>query len=82
MRSNERGGLYLKELRRISTIKSIGSSTRIERASLSDKEIEELLSNTKISKLKTRDEQEVMEYYETLGIIYENYINKSYGELY
>jgi len=65
--------IYLKELRRISTIESIGSSTRIEGSTLTDKEIEELLSNIKISKLKTRDEQEVIGYYETLEIIYENY---------
>jgi len=65
--------LYLKELKRISTIESIGSSTRIEGATLIDKEIEELLSDIKISKLKTRDEQEVVGYYDTLEIIYENY---------
>ncbi len=74
--------LYLKELRRISTIESIGSSTRIEGATLSDKEIEELLSKIKISKLKTRDEQEVIGYYETLELIYENYESIKLSENY
>jgi len=67
--------IYLKELRKIATIESIGSSTRIEGGTLTDKEIEELLKNVKITKLKTRDEQEVIGYYDTLEIIYENYDN-------
>ncbi|GMT45832.1 MAG: cell division protein Fic [bacterium] len=65
--------IYLKELRRIATIESIGSSTRIEGGTLTDKEIKELLNDVKITKLKTRDEQEVVGYYDTLEIIYENY---------
>ena len=67
--------IYLKELRKIATIESIGSSTRIEGGTLTDKEIEELLNDVKITKLKTRDEQEVIGYYDTLEIIYENYDN-------
>jgi len=65
--------VYLRELRKIATIESLGSSTRIEGATLSDKEIEELLDDVKITKLKTRDEQEVIGYYETLEVIYESY---------
>ena len=34
---------YLKELRKIATIESIGSSTRIEGAALTDEEVEKLL---------------------------------------
>lgn len=67
--------IYLKELRKIATIESIGSSTRIEGGTLTDKEIEKLLNDVKITKLKTRDEQEVIGYYDTLEIIYENYNN-------
>jgi len=67
--------IYLKELRKIATIESIGSSTRIEGGTMTDKEIEELLNDVKITKLKTRDEQEVIGYYDTLEIIYENYDN-------
>jgi len=74
--------IYLKELRKIATIESIGSSTRIEGATLTDKEIEELLNNVKITKLKTRDEQEVIGYYDTLEIIYENYDNIKLSENY
>ena len=67
--------IYLKELRKIATIESIGSSTRIEGGTLTDKEIEQLLSNVKITELKTRDEQEVIGYYDTLELIYENFDN-------
>ena len=74
--------IYLKELRKIATIESIGSSTRIEGATLTDKEIEELLNDIKITKLKTRDEQEVIGYYDTLEIIYENYDNIKLSENY
>lgn len=65
--------IYLKELRKIATIESIGSSTRIEGAMLSDNEIKELLNKVRIVELKTRDEQEVIGYYETLELIYENF---------
>jgi len=64
---------YLKELRKIATIESIGSSTRIEGATLTDKEVEKLLKSVKINKLEKRDEQEVVGYYEALEIILENY---------
>ena len=65
--------IYLKELRRIATIESIGSSTRIEGGTLTDMEIKELLNDIKITELKTRDEQEVIGYYDTLEVILENY---------
>lgn len=68
-----RENIYLKELKRIATIESIGSSTRIEGGTLTDQEIEELLNNVEITKLETRDQQEVIGYYETLELIYENY---------
>ena len=74
--------IYLKELRKIATIESIGSSTRIEGVTLSDEEIKELLKNVKTTELKTRDEQEVIGYYDTLEIIYENYDNISLSESY
>lgn len=63
---------YLKELRKIATIQSIGSSTRIEGSTLTDVEIASLVKNLKISKLQTRDEQEVGGYYDTLETIIEN----------
>src|SRR5882757_337004 len=60
---------YLKELRKIATIESIGSSTRIEGAILTDTEVEKLLKSVKINKLTTRDEQEAIGYYEGLQVI-------------
>ena len=74
--------VYLKELRKIATIESIGSSTRIEGSTLSDEEIKKLLNDIKITKLKTRDEQEVIGYYDTLEIIYENYTQIRLSENY
>jgi len=78
----QRENLYLKELRKIATIESIGSSTRIEGAQLTNEEIKQLLENMAITKLETRDQQEVIGYYDVLEIIYESYselpISKSY----
>lgn len=64
---------YLKELKKIATIESIGSSTRIEGGTLTDNEIKDLLNTIKITELKTRDEQEVIGYYDTLEIIFDNF---------
>lgn len=74
--------IYLKELRRIATIESIGSSTRIEGGTLSDAEIADLINKIKITELETRDEQEVIGYYDTLEIICENYNNIVFSENY
>jgi len=52
----------LSALRRVATIESIGSSTRIEGSWLSDQEVALLLSNIEIKKFDTRDEQEVAGY--------------------
>lgn len=73
---------YLKELRKIATIESIGSSTRIEGATLTDEEVEKLLKSVKITKLQSRDEQEVVGYYEALEIILENYADIEISERY
>lgn len=78
----QKENLYLKELRKIATIESIGSSTRIEGALLTNEEIKDLLENLEITKLKTRDEQEVAGYYDVLEIIYENYTNISISKNY
>ncbi len=73
---------YLKELRKIAAIESIGSSTRIEGATLTDKEVQDLLKDIKITKLKSRDEQEVIGYYEVLELIYDNYPSIKLSENY
>ncbi len=73
---------YLKELRKIATIESIGSSTRIEGATLTDEEVDKLLKSVKISKLTTREEQEVVGYYEALELISDNYSDIELTERY
>lgn len=60
----------LSALRRVATIESVGSSTRIEGSKLSDKEVERLLSNIKINKFETRDEQEVAGYAEVMETVF------------
>ena len=52
----------LSALRRVATIESIGSSTRIEGSKLSDRDVEKLLANLEIKSFATRDEQEVAGY--------------------
>ena len=52
----------LKALKKVATIESIGSSTRIEGAHLSDSQIAHLLSTLESRSLQTRDEQEVAGY--------------------
>ena len=59
----------LLALRRVATIESIGSSTRIEGSKLSDREVEQLLSNLEIKSFATRDEQEVAGYAELLDLV-------------
>ena len=78
----KRENRYLKELRRIATIESIGSSTRIEGATMTDEEIKQLLKDMKITKFKTRDEQEVVGYYEVLELIFENFSEIKLSESY
>lgn len=73
---------YLKELRDIATIQSIGSSTRIEGATLTDDEVKQLLKSVQISKLDKREEQEVVGYYKALEIILENYTDIELTERY
>ncbi len=65
----QKNNRYLRELRRVATIESIGSSTRIEGAILTNEEVENLIRNVKITAFRTRDEQEVFGYYEALDII-------------
>jgi len=59
----------LSALRRVATIESVGSSTRIEGSKLSDKEVERLLSNLEVQKFETRDEQEVAGYAEAMETV-------------
>lgn len=63
----------LSALRRIATIESIGSSTRIEGSKLSDRDIEHLLSNLQIQSFETRDEQEVAGYAEAMELVFQSW---------
>ncbi len=63
----------LSALRRVATIESIGSSTRIEGSKLSDREVERLLSNLKINSFDTRDEQEVAGYAELMDLVFDSW---------
>jgi len=78
----KRENRYLKELRRIATIESIGSSTRIEGATLTDQEVQQLLKDIRITRFQTRDEQEVIGYYEVLELILHNYSEIKLSESY
>ena len=60
----------LSALRRVATIESIGSSTRIEGSRLSDRDVERLLANLEIRTLATRDEQEVAGYAEVMETVF------------
>lgn len=73
---------HLKELRKIATIESIGSSTRIEGATLTDEEVKKLLKSVKVTKLESREQQEVVGYYEVLQLILDNYRDIDLSERY
>lgn len=60
----------LKALRRLATIESIGSSTRIEGSQLTDREVERLLATLEIKKFESRDEQEVAGYADVMETIF------------
>jgi Fic family protein len=63
----------LSALKRIATIESIGSSTRIEGSKLSDIEVETLLLRIGIQKFESRDEQEVAGYADVMETIFNSY---------
>ncbi|NTV51619.1 MAG: Fic family protein [Candidatus Firestonebacteria bacterium] len=60
-------------LRRVATIESIGSSTRIEGSKLTDREVEHLLSNLKITTFASRDEQEVAGYAKAMELVFNSW---------
>ena len=63
----------LSALRRVATIESIGSSTRIEGCKLSDREVERLLSTLQIKSFATRDEQEVAGYADLMDLVFNSW---------
>lgn len=63
----------LATLKRVATIESIGSSTRIEGAALSDAEVEVLLAGIEKKSYRSRDEQEVAGYADVMDTIFQNW---------
>jgi Fic family protein len=63
----------LTSLRRIATIESVGSSTRIEGSKLSDAEVEKLLSGLRTESFASRDEEEVAGYADAMDMIFDGY---------
>lgn len=63
----------LSSLKRIATIESVGSSTRIEGAKLTDEQVEKLLSKLEQKSFTTRDEQEVAGYADAMDMVFESH---------
>jgi hypothetical protein len=70
----------LLALRRIATIESVASSTRIEGSKLSNAEVDALLSNIKVKKFATRDEQEVAGYAEVMELLFASWEHIPFNE--
>ena len=70
----------LSALRRVATIESIGSSTRIEGSKLTNREVERLLSNLAIQSYETRDEQEVAGYAELMDLVFSSWQGIPFNE--
>ena len=63
----------LNALRKVAMIESVGSSTRIEGAKLTDRQVETLLANIEMRPFATCDEQEVGGYAEAMDLVFESY---------
>ncbi|MDR3211343.1 MAG: Fic family protein [Planctomycetota bacterium] len=63
----------LSALRKVASIESIGSSTRIEGSCLTDRQVEALLSNVSLQAFSSREEQEVASYAEVMETIFQSW---------
>ena len=70
----------LSRLRRVATIESVGSSTRIEGVKLSDQEVERLLSRIEMDSFRSRDEQEVAGYAAVMEMVFDSWAEISLTE--
>ncbi len=70
----------LFSLRRVATIESIGSSTRIEGSKLSNQEVEALLSRLEIKQFDSRDEQEVADYAQVMELVFSSWPHIAFTE--
>lgn len=71
---------FLGNLKKSVIISSTGSSTRIEGSTLSDEEIEAMISRSNIRNLSTRDEQEVSGYLELIKLVFASYETIPFNE--
>ncbi len=63
----------LAALRKVATIESVGSSTRIEGVKLTDKEVEAFLSNLETQSFQSRDEEEVAGYASVMERVFDSW---------
>lgn len=63
----------LTSLRKVATIESVGSSTRIEGSRLTDRQVEDLLGRLNVTEFKSRDEQEVAGYAYVMDQVFDAY---------
>lgn len=63
----------LGELRRVATVESVGSSTRIEGAALSDPQVAAVLDGLSFDSFHARDEQEVRGYADVLELVFDGH---------
>jgi Fic family protein len=72
----------LAALRRVATIESIGSSTRIEGVKFTDREVEELLGRLDTAAFASRDEEEVAGYAEVMDTVFQSFSDIPFTENY
>ncbi len=70
----------LQMLKKIATIESIGSSTRIEGARLSDREVEQLLSKLDTRSFRSLDEREIAGYAYVCEEVFQNFNKMPFTE--
>lgn len=70
----------LLALRRVATIESIGSSTRIEGSKLSDQAVETILKKIEMKSFASRDEQEVAGYADVMELLFSAWENIPFNE--
>src|SRR5207248_2301504 len=70
----------LATLRQIATVESVGASTRIEGARLTDHEVDILLSNLDLGSFRSRDEQEVAGYAEATTLVFDSWRDLAFTE--
>ncbi len=63
----------LNNLRKVATVESIASSTRIEGAKLTEAEVDRLLTGIGFTSFRSRDEQEVAGYADTASMVFNSF---------